>query len=453
MPATVLSYNTSHELVTQETYYNCGPGSSQIVLDARGIHVSEAELSAVLGTTEDGTPSIDSIAAGLCHYDPESAYASMWMPDESQIDLMRERIFRTIAWGRGCVANVVVPPSNYPQAVPKSDPNLPGADGGSPNYGGGIVYHYVSVMAADDTDDTVMIDDPGFMTPSGSSAYWVTVTQLASMVTPHGIVYASGAPAVPQPGIPTLPGPAGPVVAGTKRFWPVTADRFVTSPFGPRDGGFHSGVDFGFHGGSGDRPVFAIQSGTVQFSGPAQGYGGPDPAGWIVIDSDDSQGSGVFEYGHVVRLPHIAVGATVTAGDQIATINPDSATNGGVAPHLHLSYMPRGYDPAAKMDPLPLLDGAADPAVVYPSQPQHQLPEDPAAMIVNHRPQPQPAPPQQQQTCLTGRPHHHSENPPPDQLLLDMRAEGLCSQALIFAVANALGLDAQAIYQSARDSF
>jgi len=58
MPATVLSYNTAPELVTQETYYNCGPGSSQLVLEARGIHVSEAELSGVLGTTTDGTPSI-----------------------------------------------------------------------------------------------------------------------------------------------------------------------------------------------------------------------------------------------------------------------------------------------------------------------------------------------------------------------------------------------------------
>jgi hypothetical protein len=34
-----------------------------------------------------------------------------------------------------------------------------------------------------------------------------------------------------------------------------------------------------------------------------------------------------------------------------------------------------------------------------------------------------------------------------------MRAEGLISQALIYAVAEKLGLDAAGIYQSARDSF
>ena len=432
MPATALSYNTSPEFVTQNSYYNCGPGSSQLVLDVRGIQVSEEELSGVLGTTTDGTPSIDCIANGLNHYDGESQYASMWMPDESQIDLMRERIFRTIAWGRGCVANVVVPPSNYPRAVPKSDPNLPGAAGVSPNYAGGVVYHYISVLGADDTDDTVMVVDPGFQ----PSTYWVTVAQLASMVTPHGIVYAEGAPTVAQPGIPTLPGPAGPMVANAQRYWPVTADRFVTSPFGPRDGGFHSGVDFGFNGGSGGRPVFAVQSGTVMFSGPAQGYGGPDPAGWIVIDSDDSQGSGVWEYGHVVRLPHLTVGATVNAGEQIGTINPDEGSNGGVAPHLHLSHMPRGYDPGGKIDPLPMLDGAADPGVVVEAPPQH-TPEAPG----------------KEPTCLTGFPHHHSLNEDTATQILNIRAEGLITQALIYKMAEKYGLDVAGIYQAVKDSF
>jgi predicted chitinase len=210
VPAAVLNYNQSHELITQETYYNCGPGSSQLVLDARGIRVTEAELSGVLGTTVNGTPSIDNIAAGLNHYDGESKYAAMWMPNDppkpDEVNLMRERISRTVAWGRGCVANVVVPPANYPKAVPKSDPNLPGASGQSPGYAGGIVYHYVSILGADNTDDTVMIVDPGFQ----PSTYWVTVTQLASMVTPHGIVWASGAPPLAPAAPPAAPAPAAP---------------------------------------------------------------------------------------------------------------------------------------------------------------------------------------------------------------------------------------------------
>lgn len=147
----------------------------------------------------------------------------------------------------------------------------------------------------------------------------------------------------------------------TTRYWPLDKGRIVTSPFGPRAGGFHYGTDFGFPGGSAGKAVYAIQSGTVIYAGAAQGYGGPDPAGWLVIDSDDSQGSGVLEYGHIVRLPHIKVGSKVTAGEQIAIINPDSRTNGGTAPHLHLSDMPYEYNPSKKQNPMPRLKNALDP--------------------------------------------------------------------------------------------
>lgn len=146
-----------------------------------------------------------------------------------------------------------------------------------------------------------------------------------------------------------------------KRYWPLGAGRIVTSPFGPRSGGFHYGVDFGRNGGSANMPVFAIQSGEVIYAGAAQGYGGPDPAGWLVIDSDDSEGGGVLEYGHIVRLPHIRVGSHVEAGQQIAVINPDSRTNGGTAPHLHVSDMPDVYDPSKKQDPMPRLKEALEP--------------------------------------------------------------------------------------------
>lgn len=152
----------------------------------------------------------------------------------------------------------------------------------------------------------------------------------------------------------------------TDRYWPLTTDRRVTSPFGWRGSEFHTGVDFGRDGGSGGMPVYAVQSGTVIHAGAAQGYGGPDPCGWLVIDSDDSQGGGVWEYGHIRRLPDIRVGSKVVAGQQIAVINPDVNTNGGsardpIAPHLHLSYMPREYNQKAKADPLPRLAGAKEP--------------------------------------------------------------------------------------------
>lgn len=163
------------------------------------------------------------------------------------------------------------------------------------------------------------------------------------------------------------------------RCWPLDAGRIITSPFGPRDGGMHTGTDLGFPGGSGGRPVYAVQSGTVIYAGAASGYGGPDPAGWLVIDSADDQGGGVFEYGHIVR--EVGAGAKVRAGQRIGHINPDSSSNGGVAPHLHLSYMPREYNPTRKQDPMPLLADAGDPGRPNPTEPNQPPGGKPVAIF------------------------------------------------------------------------
>lgn len=151
------------------------------------------------------------------------------------------------------------------------------------------------------------------------------------------------------------------------RFWPLGDGRVVTSPFGPRAGGFHAGVDFGREGGSANMPVYAIQAGTVVHAGAATGYGGPDPAGWLVIQSSDAEGGGTLEYGHIVRLPHVKPGYRVAAGERIAVINPDQRTNGGTAPHLHVSDMPGVYAPGTKQDLMPRLKGAREPGVTVPS--------------------------------------------------------------------------------------
>lgn len=150
----------------------------------------------------------------------------------------------------------------------------------------------------------------------------------------------------------------------TTRYHPLAKGYVITSPFGWRayDNAVHTGIDFGSATSSpASWPVYAIQGGTVLYCGAADGYGGPDPAGWIVIDSDDSQGSGVFEYGHIVRDPKIKPGAPVAAGQVIGYINPNKATNAGVDPHLHVSYMPYEYNPSKKKDFAPLLQGAIYP--------------------------------------------------------------------------------------------
>lgn len=143
------------------------------------------------------------------------------------------------------------------------------------------------------------------------------------------------------------------------RYWPLGSGRIVTSPFGQRAGGFHTGTDFGRSGGSAGMRVYSVESGTVLYSGSADGYGGPDPAGWLVIAN--ATGIGVWEYGHIVRLDSVKTGSFVQAGQQIGVINPDSSTNGGVDPHLHVSFMPGAYDPNQKRSPMDQLRDAVEP--------------------------------------------------------------------------------------------
>ncbi|WNM67080.1 lysin A [Gordonia Phage Schomber] len=144
------------------------------------------------------------------------------------------------------------------------------------------------------------------------------------------------------------------------------------SPFGNRDGGFHNGQDFENVPNTASVPVFASQAGTVIFSGAAQGYGGPSPAGWVVVDSDDEQGGGCVEYAHIIA--EVAKGAQVRAGQRIGRINTNPATYGdSTGPHLHMrvwerEYGGRGIDPKAWLNGASrIINGATKPVTPAPA--------------------------------------------------------------------------------------
>lgn len=147
------------------------------------------------------------------------------------------------------------------------------------------------------------------------------------------------------------------------RYRPVGPEFFVTSPFGQRTGqyaGMHYGTDFGTGGGSAGKPVYAAQSGTVVYAGAARGFGGPSHAGWVVLDHSTAEGSGTTVYGHVIA--EVKVGQHVNAGDRIGRINPSSATNGGVVPHLHFEVHPTVWHAGSQIDPVKWLGNAPSPA-------------------------------------------------------------------------------------------
>lgn len=133
---------------------------------------------------------------------------------------------------------------------------------------------------------------------------------------------------------------------------PVDESFHITSHFGPRDGGYHWGTDYGRDGGSGGHPVHAIKDGRVTRSGPASGFGR-----WVTINSGDIE----HVYGHII--PEVSTGEAVTTGQRIARIDPNSATNGGVAPHLHLEIH-RGqwqHPGPGRLNPATHLSGAPHP--------------------------------------------------------------------------------------------
>lgn len=196
MAEKVLPY--SRALVAQETYYNCGPASTQTVLASLGIDVAESKLARELGTTPNGTNWIGVFPSVLNAY-TDAGYFVVEMPNDPPTIEQRERLWRDIVASingdHGVIANIVAPPPNYPKHVAPSTV--------SPAYRGGTVYHYFAVMGYSDNDiRRVWIADSGFA-PFG---YWMSFDQLATLIPPKGYAAAPG-PAVlaPDP-VPAAPG-------------------------------------------------------------------------------------------------------------------------------------------------------------------------------------------------------------------------------------------------------
>jgi murein DD-endopeptidase MepM/ murein hydrolase activator NlpD len=117
-------------------------------------------------------------------------------------------------------------------------------------------------------------------------------------------------------------------------------DHYVlSSPFGPRWGTLHAGVDFAAPLGT---PEKAVMAGTVLQAGPASGFG---QAVYIQHANGD-----VTVYGHM-RTILVTAGQHVTAGQVIAEMGAEGQATG---PHLHLEVHVGGID-GTRIDPVPWL--------------------------------------------------------------------------------------------------
>ncbi|APT84333.1 M23 family metallopeptidase [Corynebacterium aquilae] len=115
------------------------------------------------------------------------------------------------------------------------------------------------------------------------------------------------------------------------------AEGILTSPFGPRWGTFHSGIDIANSLGT---PILAVEDGTVIDAGPASGYGQ-----WVRIKHEDGT---ITVYGHMETID-VSVGQHVTAGTKIAGMGSRGFSTGV---HLHFEVHPGG---GSAVDPIPWL--------------------------------------------------------------------------------------------------
>lgn len=190
--------NWNKGITGQETGWSCGPATTQILLSARGIAVSEQELIRMIGTHQGGTDHISQIELrALDKYLPEANYTTVDLPNDpptqQQIDDFWVRLKAGIDNGYGLAMNWVSPPSNPPRPVNGST-SVPGF------YGRSTVYHYVSAVgyAENGADKFTLVGDPG----GSPHEYWVTTRQCVGLMTPKGYVWPAAfkpAPAVQPP--------------------------------------------------------------------------------------------------------------------------------------------------------------------------------------------------------------------------------------------------------------
>lgn len=147
--------------------------------------------------------------------------------------------------------------------------------------------------------------------------------------------------------------------------FPTTAGAGLISPFGPRGGGFHTGIDLNVPSGS---PFYATRDGVVQLREfdirsiaggswcpvvPSQSYVQKDI--WIRHNVDGVAYTSI--YAHMSQFL-VGNGATVKAGDLIGYTGGSGCSSG---PHVHFeiwqTHSPNpGVPSSAALDPWPLIN-------------------------------------------------------------------------------------------------
>ncbi|SCG78847.1 C39 family peptidase [Micromonospora humi] len=155
----------------QPNFYYCGPAAARNALSVQGKNIDVDTMAKEMGTTEDGTNSINDITPVLNkETGAKDAYRSVEIrspkADDKQTDTLRADIVKTVDNGRAVVANI---------AGTTTD-----TDGTTHSFEGG---HYISVIGYRDDGHTVTIADSA---NPNTASYRITVDNLADWIATRG---------------------------------------------------------------------------------------------------------------------------------------------------------------------------------------------------------------------------------------------------------------------------
>jgi len=155
----------------QPNGYYCGPAATRIALSAHGQPPTFDALAQDLGTTRDGTKSIDDITRVLNQHTGDGRYTAVKFDSptvtDEQTDKLRADIMAAINDGDPVVANIVG--------------QVTDTKGETHRYAGG---HYLTITGYSDNGHTVHITDPADR--KGSNEYQLPIDTLADWMATRG---------------------------------------------------------------------------------------------------------------------------------------------------------------------------------------------------------------------------------------------------------------------------
>ncbi|WFE41259.1 C39 family peptidase [Micromonospora sp. WMMD998] len=153
----------------QPNFYYCGPAAARNAISVLGKNIDVDTMAKEMGTTENGTNSINDITPVL-NKETGKTYRSVEIKtpkaDDKQTDTLRTDIVRTVDDGRAVVANIA-------GTTTDTDGNPHAFEGG----------HYISIVGYQNNGHTVTIADSA---NPNTASYHITVDHLADWIATRG---------------------------------------------------------------------------------------------------------------------------------------------------------------------------------------------------------------------------------------------------------------------------